>query len=43
MYNKYGLYESIDYTSTRLKKGEEYANDKNLYGTSSRTYSFICK
>ena len=28
MYNKYGLYESIDYTSTRLKKGEEYANVK---------------
>ena len=25
MYQKYGFYESIDYTPTRLKKGEEYA------------------
>lgn len=28
MYNKYGFYESIDYTVARLKKGEEYANVK---------------
>ena len=28
MYNKYGFYESIDYTPTRLRKGEEYANVK---------------
>jgi len=25
MYNKYGFYEAIDYTPTRLKKGDEYA------------------
>lgn len=25
MYQKYGFYESIDYTPTRLKKGQEYA------------------
>ncbi len=25
MYEKYGFYESIDYTPTRLKKGEKYA------------------
>jgi len=25
MYNKYGFYESIDYTPTRLKKGENHA------------------
>ena len=25
MYQKYGFYEAIDYTPTRLKKGEEYA------------------
>ena len=25
MYQKYGFYESVDYTPTRLKKGQEYA------------------
>ena len=28
MYNKYGFYESIDYTSTRLRKNEEFADVK---------------
>ncbi len=28
MYQKYGFYEAIDYTPTRLKKGEEYATIK---------------
>ncbi len=36
MYNKYGFYESIDYTPDRLKKGGK-SNSKNIYGTSPRT------
>jgi cyclic beta-1,2-glucan synthetase len=28
MYNKYGFYEAIDYTSTRLRKNEEFADVK---------------
>ena len=35
MYDKYGFYESIDYTLSRLKPGEKSAVVKNIYGTSS--------
>ncbi len=36
MYNKYGFYESIDYTPTRLRKKRNKSNSKNIYGTPPR-------
>ena len=40
MVGKYGFYEAIDYTPTRLRQNQKYAVVKRIYGTSSSTYTF---
>lgn len=41
MYNKFGFYESIDFTPERVEKGKKIWFSKNIYGTSSRTNFII--
>ena len=41
MYNKFGFYESIDFTPERVEKGKTIRGYKNIYGTSSRTNFII--
>ena len=43
MYNKYGFYESIDYTPERTRKGPVCKCCKNIYGTSPRVDSAFNK
>lgn len=35
MYGKYGFYESIDYTPSRIPIRKEESSGRNIYGTSS--------
>ncbi len=43
MYNKYGFYESLDFSPQRLKANEEANVVKNIYGTPSSFNTIINK
>lgn len=43
MYGKYGFYESIDYTPSRLPSRKEKSCRRNIYGTPSSTDSSFNK
>ena len=43
MYGKYGFYESIDYTPSRIPVRKEKRSSSNIYGTSSSINSYFNK